>query len=148
MSSIFPLCIMKNNHLITMFNCSSKKINFLGCEKKMILKGPVCIPGIPDHSGDILTEETIRKAALLFNRQVNLIDVQHTLQSIGNLLESYISDTEIKFMGNTYPKGTWWISVDVTKPEIQEAIRQKEYTGFSILSAPYKSVDDMKRKGV
>lgn len=114
----------------------------------MILKGAVCIPEIPDTSGDILTEEDIRKAALLFNRQVNLIDVQHTLQSIGKLLESYISDTEIEFMGNTYPKGTWWISVDVNKPEIQEAIKRGEYTGFSILSAPYKSVDDMKRKGV
>lgn len=114
----------------------------------MIIKGAVCIPGIPDTAGDILTEKEIRKAALLFNRQVNLIDVQHTLQSIGKLLESYISDTEIEFQGNTYPKGTWWISVDVTKPEIQDAIRRKEYNGFSILSAPYKSVDDMRREGV
>lgn len=114
----------------------------------MILKGAVLIPDIPDSGGDVLDEETIRKVSLIFNRQVNLIDVQHTLQSVGSILESYITDDEIHFLGNTYPKGTWFVSVDVTDPEIQDAIRGGEYTGFSILAAPYRSVEEMKRKGV
>lgn len=114
----------------------------------MILKGAVLIPNIPDSGGDVLDEETIRKVSLIFNRQVNLIDVQHTLQSVGSLLESYITDDEIHFLGNTYPKGTWFVSVDVTDPEIQDAIRNGEYTGFSILAAPYRSVEEMKREGV
>ena len=32
--------------------------------------------------------------------------------------------------------------------EIQEAIRNGEYTGFSILAAPYRSVEEMRREGV
>ena len=31
----------------------------------MIVKGAVCIPGIPDATGDILDEETIRQASLV-----------------------------------------------------------------------------------
>ena len=48
-------------------------------------------------------------------------------------------------MGNIYPKGSWFISVDVTDEEIQQAIRDGEYNGFSILAAPYKSVAQMSR---
>lgn len=112
----------------------------------MIVKGAVCIPNIPDTTGDILDEETIRQAALTFNRLNGLVDVQHTLQPIGRVLESYIIDEETTFKDNLYPKGSWFISIDVTDPEIQEAIRNGEYTGFSILAAPYRSVEDMKRK--
>lgn len=111
----------------------------------MIVKGAVCIPGIPDAAGDVLDEETIRKASLIFNRYGLGIDVQHSLQPVGKILESYIIEEETTFMGNVYPKGTWFISVDVIDTEIQEAIRNKEYTGFSILAAPYKSVKEMER---
>ena len=114
----------------------------------MIVKGAVLIPNIPDSVGDVLDEETIRKVSLIFNRQVNLIDVQHSLQTVGSILESYICDEETTFQDNVYPKGTWFVSVDVTDQEIQDAIRNGEYTGFSILAAPYKSVEDMRRKGV
>ena len=117
-------------------------------ERKMIVKGAVLIPNIPDKVGDVLDEETIRKVSLIFNRQVNLIDVQHSLQTIGSILESYICDEETTFLGQTYPKGTWFVSVDVTDQEIQQAIRDGEYTGFSILAAPYKSVEEMRREEV
>ena len=111
----------------------------------MIVKGAVCIPGVPDRVGDVLDEETIRKAFLTYNRTGQLIDVQHTLRPVGKVLESYIIDSTMEFMGNTYPKGSWFMSVDVTDTEIQEAIRKGEYTGFSILAMPVKSVDDMRR---
>lgn len=114
----------------------------------MIVKGAVCIPQIPDKTGDILDEETIREASLTFNRLNGLVDVQHTLQPIGRVLESYIIDSETTFKGNLYPKGSWFISIDIVDLEIQEAIRNGEYTGFSILAAPYRSVEDMKREGV
>ena len=112
----------------------------------MIVIGAVCVPGIADYVGDILDEETIREAFLTFNRTGQLIDVQHTLQPVGRVLESYIIESEMEFMGNTYPKGSWFISVDVTDTEIQEAIRSGEYTGFSILAMPVRSVESMKRQ--
>lgn len=48
-------------------------------------------------------------------------------------------------MGNTVPKGTLFASVDVLKKDIQQAIRDGKYTGFSILSAPIKTVQQMDR---
>ena len=111
----------------------------------MILKGPVLIPNIPDTDGDVLDEETVRKASLLANRLEILIDVQHTLQPVGKLLESYITDTIVEFQNHKYPKGTWFISVDVKDDEVEQAILDGKYTGFSLTAAPYKSTSEMDR---
>lgn len=111
----------------------------------MILKGAVCIPNIPDSVGDVLTEEQIREASLFFQRYSRLIDVQHTLRPVGKLLESYILESPTTFMNQEYPKGSWFLSVDVDDLEIAQAILNGEYEGFSIFVAPYRSVDDMRR---
>ena len=111
----------------------------------MIVKGPVLIPGIPDRAGDVLDEETIRKALLIIARQSVLMDVQHTLMNVGNLLELYVTDSPTEWMGSTLPKGTMFASVDVLKEDIQQAIRDGKYTGFSILGAPIKTVEEMDR---
>lgn len=111
----------------------------------MIVKGPVLVPEIPDKAGDVLDEETIRKALLIIARNGVLMDVQHSLMNVGKLLELYITDSTVEWMGNTLPKGTLFASVDVLKEDIQQAIRDGKYTGFSILSAPTKSVQEMDR---
>ena len=111
----------------------------------MIVKGPVLIPDIPDRAGDVLDEETIRKALLIIARQHVLMDVQHTLMNVGNLLELYVTDSPIEWNGAKLPKGTMFASVDVLKEDIQQAIREGKYTGFSILAAPVKTVEEMDR---
>lgn len=111
----------------------------------MIVKGPVLIPDIPDKTGDVLDEETIRKASLIISRNHVLIDVQHSLMNIGNLLELYVTDSKIEWKGGILPKGTLLASVEVQKEDIQQAIRDGKYTGFSILAAPVKSVEEMDR---
>lgn len=111
----------------------------------MIVKGPVLVPDIPDKAGDVLDEETIRKALLIIARNGVLMDVQHSLMNVGKLLELYITDSPTEWMGNTVPKGTLFASVDVLKEDIQQAIRDGKYTGFSILSAPIKTVQQMDR---
>ncbi len=112
---------------------------------KLILKGPILIPGIPDISGDVLDEETIRKAALTISRNGILIDVQHKLRTVGRLLELYVLDSPYQFQGNNYPKGTLFCSVEVTEEEIMEALRKGLYKGFSIMAAPKLSVEEMDR---
>ena len=118
------------------------KLNFLGNTKKnryffcMILKGPILIPEVKDKSGDVLDEETIRKAALVIGRNGVLIDAQHKLGNVGRLLEQYIIDEEYVFHDYTYPKGTLFVSVEVTDDEIKNAIREGKLTGFSIMAAP------------
>ena len=90
----------------------------------MIVKGPVLIPDIPDKAGDVLDEETIRKALLIIARNGVLMDVQHSLMNVGKLLELYITDSPTEWMSNTLPKGTLFASVDVLKEDIQQAIQQ------------------------
>lgn len=46
----------------------------------MIIKDPILIPEVPDQTGDILDEETVRRAAIIIARNGVLIDVQHTLR--------------------------------------------------------------------
>lgn len=111
----------------------------------MIVKGPILIPEIPDSSGDVLDEETIRKAVLIILRNNVLIDVQHSLMNVGKLLELYVTDSPMEWQGATLPKGTAMCSIDVLNDEVQQAIRQGKYTGLSILAAPIKSVAEMDR---
>lgn len=111
----------------------------------MILKGSVCVPNIPDTIGDVLTEQEIREASLFFQRYGGIIDVQHTMQPVGKLLESYILESPTTFNNIEYPKGSWFVSVEVDDEEIQKALNDGEYTGFSIFAAPYRSVDEMRR---
>ena len=111
----------------------------------MIVKGPILIPGIPDMSGDILDEETIRKAALIIARNGVLTDVQHTLRNAGSILELYVLDAPMAWRGDTLPKGTVMISVDVRDDDIQQGIREGKLQGFSILAAPTRTMDEMDR---
>lgn len=113
--------------------------------KKMIVKGPVLIPEIADTSGDVLDEKTIRKALLIIAKKGILIDVQHSLRNIGKLLELYITDSPVTFLNNTLPKGTMFASIEVIDEDIQQAIREGKYKGFSILGAPIKSIQEMDR---
>ena len=111
----------------------------------MIIKGPILIPQIPDMSGDILDEETIRKAALIIARNGVLTDVQHTLRNVGKILELYVLDSPMPWKSETLPKGTVMISVDVVAEDIQQGIREGKLQGFSILAAPTRTMDEMDR---
>ena len=111
----------------------------------MIIKGPILIPQIPDLTGDVLDEETIREAVLIMTRNGLLIDVQHTLQNIGKLLEIYTLDVPMQWGNNTLPKGSVMISIDVLNEEVQQGIRDGKLRGFSILAAPTRTMEEMDR---
>jgi hypothetical protein len=111
----------------------------------MIVKGPILVPDIPDSAGDVLDEETIRKAFLIISRNGVLIDVQHSLMNVGKPLELYVTDAPMEWKGSLLPKGTLFGSIEVLNPDIQQAIADGKYTGFSILGAPVKTVDEMDR---
>ncbi len=111
----------------------------------MILKGAILIPHVKDKSGDVLDEETIRKAALLISRNGILVDVQHKLRSVGRLLELYVTDAPVLFKGNDYPKGTLFCSVEVLDEDILNMIRDGKLTGFSIMAAPKLTPEQLDR---
>ena len=111
----------------------------------MIVKGPILVPDIPDSAGDVLDEETIRKALLIISRNGVLIDVQHSLMNVGKLLELYVTDAPMEWRNSKLPKGTLFGSIEVLNADIQQAINDGKYTGFSILGAPVKTVAEMDR---
>ncbi|WP_295588797.1 XkdF-like putative serine protease domain-containing protein [uncultured Methanobrevibacter sp.] len=111
----------------------------------MIVKGPILIPGIPDMSGDILDEETVRRAALIIARNGVLTDVQHTLRNVGKILGLYVLDTPMDWRGDMLPKGTVMGSIDVIDDDIQQGIREGKLNGFSILAAPTRTMEEMNR---
>ena len=111
----------------------------------MIVKGPILIPNVPDMSGDILDEETVRRAALIIARNGVLTDVQHTLRNVGKILELYVLDTPMDWRGEMLPKGTVMGSIDVIDNDIQQGIREGKLNGFSILAAPTRTMEEMDR---
>lgn len=47
--------------------------------------------------------------------------------------------------GETLPKGTVMVSIDVVDDDIQQGIRDKKLNGFSILAAPTRTMAEMDR---
>lgn len=99
---------------------------------------PVLIPNEPDSDNDIVSADKIRQVHDLFNEKYRNIDVQHSLQNVGKVYESYIlpQDTTYNFGGNEYmyPMGTWMMGVKVTDDEAWELVKQGVLTGFSIMA--------------
>ncbi|MGV2488500.1 UNVERIFIED_CONTAM: structural protein, partial [Bacillus mycoides] len=59
-------------------------------EEKRIVFGPVLVPDEPDSDGDVVTAEKIEEVAHKFLEQYGNIDLQHTLNNVGKVVESYI----------------------------------------------------------
>jgi hypothetical protein len=100
--------------------------------------GPVLIPDKPDLDGDIVSAEKIRQVHDLFNEKYGNIDVQHSLQNVGKVYESYIAPTNLPFQVDgvqvVYPKGTWMIGVKVTDDQAWSLVEQDKLKGFSIMA--------------
>lgn len=102
-------------------------------EDKKIVYGPVLIPNEPDHDGDRIQPEKIEQVAHKFNEQYGNIDLQHTLNNVGKMVESYIAPTDLDFGEVTVPKGSWMMGVRVTDESSWEAVKSGKLTGFSIM---------------
>lgn len=111
-----------------------------------IVKGPVMIPGQSDRAGDRpMSPEEIQKAAYQFASGFPIIDYQHSFQKIADVVESFITPEETDFNGMQYPAGTWFITANVTDPEVQNGIKNGELTGYSVAALPEKNYDDLRR---
>lgn len=119
-------------------------------DEKRIVYGPVLIPNEPDHDGDRVQPEKIEQVAHTFNEKYGNIDLQHTLNNVGKVVESYIAPMDLTFGDITVPKGSWMMGVRVSDEKAWEAVKEGRLTGFSIMgirSAVMKSkeftVDEM-----
>jgi len=102
-------------------------------DDKRIVYGPVLIPNEPDHDGDRVTVEKIEEVAHKFHEMYGNVDLQHSLNNVGKMVESYIAPTDLTFGEVTVPKGSWMMGVRVTDEASWEAVKSGKLTGFSIM---------------
>ena len=111
-------------------------------EELRIVSGAVLIPDELDgtetkySSGDIYSEEEVRKAAhsFLADYEGQGLCIQH---SGGNqrgisIVESYIAPGDLTIGKSKVKAGTWVLSAHVSDDGIWQQIRKGEITGFSI----------------
>jgi hypothetical protein len=100
-------------------------------DEKRIVYGPVLIPGEPDHDGDIVSIDKIEQVAHDFAEKYGNIDLMHSLNNVGKMVETYLSPADLTFDEVVVPKGSWMIGVRVTDEKSWEAV--KSGNGFSIM---------------
>lgn len=118
-------------------------------DEKRIVFGPVLIPDEPDTDGDVVSAEHIEKVAHKFVEEYGNIDLQHSLNNVGKLVESYILPMDMDAGdGKIIPKGSWMMGVRVTDDDVWEAVKDGRLGGFSIMAlqkAAMKSAEEPKR---
>ncbi|WP_010174879.1 XkdF-like putative serine protease domain-containing protein [Bacillus coahuilensis] len=123
----------------------------LGLNKNLqIMTGAVLIPDEPDSDGDVVSKERIESLAYEYMEKYQNSDLQHTLNNVAKVVESYITPfpMTVKAYGKTIelPAGTWIMSVKVSDPEIWQAVLDGKLTGFSIMGVRRSTLNDFSFK--
>ncbi|MDZ5782103.1 XkdF-like putative serine protease domain-containing protein [Marinococcus luteus] len=109
-------------------------------DEERVVEAPVLVPDEPDSDEDVVSADKIRQLAHKFVEDYGNIDLQHSLNNVGNLVESYISKTDMDYdMGDstvTVPKGSWMMAVRVTDDDSWNAVKSGALGGFSIMGVP------------
>lgn len=102
--------------------------------KAHYVTGIVYEPMEEDTQGNYMTEEEITKAAHWFAKNGNQVDLQHSFQPLAGacVVESSVAKCDYELDGQAIKKGTWLMTVELTAPELFEAIEKGELTGFSM----------------
>ena len=102
--------------------------------KAHYVTGIVYEPMEEDTQGNYMTEEEITKAAHWFAKHGNQVDLQHSFEPLdgASVVESSVAKCDYELDGQAIKKGTWLMTVELTSPEIFEAIEKGEITGFSM----------------
>lgn len=104
-------------------------------DEKRIVYGPVLVPDEKDSDDDVVTAEHIETVAHKFVEEYGNVDLMHSLNNVGRLVESYILPTDLEVDENlTVPKGSWMMGVRVTDDDTWQAVKDKKLGGFSIMA--------------
>lgn len=109
-------------------------------EAKRLVFGPVLIPDEPDTDGDVVSAEKIEEVAYKFAEDYGNIDLMHSLQNVGKMVETYIARTDMEYEMDGermfVPKGSWMLGVRITDDAVWESVQKGELGGFSIMGIP------------
>lgn len=116
-------------------------------EEKRIVYGPVLIPNEPDTDGDVVTAEQIENVAHKFVEEYGNIDLMHSLNNVGRLVESYILPVDLEVDEETIiPKGSWIMGVRVTDDDAWQAVKDGKLSGFSIMALQKMAMKSSEKK--
>src|SRR5690606_1527312 len=116
-------------------------------EEKRIVYGPVLIPNEPDTDGDVVTAEQIENVAHKFVEEYGNIDLMHSLNNVGRLVESYILPVDLEVDEETIiPKGSWVMGVRVTDDDAWQAVKDGKLSGFSIMALQKVAMKSSEKK--
>lgn len=103
--------------------------------EKRIVYGPVLIPDEPDSDGDVVKADRIEEVAHAFTENYGNVDLQHSLNNVGRLVESYILPVDLPVDdGQVIPKGSWMLGARVVDNDAWDAVKTGKLTGFSIMA--------------
>lgn len=129
----------KRQFLITKAENGSAQFSTLGKILKVddathYLTGIVYEPLVEDAHGNFMTEEEIRKAAYWFAKNGDEVDIQHSFETVNDIsvVENYVTPCDMEIGGEPVVKGTWVMTVEVSNPDVWEAVQKGEITGFSM----------------
>lgn len=111
--------------------------------------GPILLPNTPDcdyANGEQPLTDTKIDILLTTFKDYNIIDYNHEftdnqstyyLSTVGDLIRVFKTDKEVTFTDLsdntiTVPEGTAWATVDITNPEVEQEINDKEIVAFSV----------------
>lgn len=107
---------------------------------KRIVFGPVLVPDEPDSDEDVVSKEKIEEVAYTFMEQYGNIDLQHSLNNVGKVVESYILPFDWN-IDDEYiiPAGSWMMGVKVQDDTTWALVEAGSLTGFSIMGVSKKN---------
>lgn len=113
----------------------SEKLIFKASKERREITCPVLIPNLVDAHGDIYSEEAVLKACRNFNKVCKRTNLQHEYMmddDSAQFIESYVTPADSIIDGVPIVKGTWMATMHVKNDALWKAVKDGEFTGFSI----------------
>jgi hypothetical protein len=89
-------------------------------------------PDTVDLQGDVLGLDTIEEAAHKYLVASRLVGDSHSQKAEAEVVESYLAPADVELGGQVIKQGTWIMGVKVLDDAMWQAVKDGEYTGFSI----------------
>ncbi len=113
----------------------SEQLIFKARKERREITAPILIPGIVDAHGHLYGEEEVLKACRNFNEKCMKANLQHEFQmddSAAKFIESYVTPNDMIIEGVKILKGTWLGTLKIYNDALWDAVKNGEFTGFSI----------------
>jgi hypothetical protein len=113
----------------------SETLIYKAHKERREITAPVLVPEVVDAHGEIYSEEEVLKACRNFNAVCMKTNLQHMYQmedDAAKFIESYVTPADMNVEGVIIKKGSWVATMKVKNDSLWQAVKEGEFTGFSI----------------